>query len=152
MLKRRDFAAVGMSAAALAAMQASGFAADKDHKHAHGHDGPHMDCAKACSACQRECDACASHCAEHLAKGHKEHLATLQTCRDCADFCSAAAEIVARGGPFAALICEACAEACKRCGKACDKFDDDDMMKACAKECRQCEKACREMLKHVDHS
>jgi hypothetical protein len=106
-------------------------------------------CAKACNDCQRICDACATHCAHLIAQGKKEHVKTLQTCRDCADFCSAAAEIVARNGPFADLICKSCAEACNRCGKACDEFKDDDMMRKCAEECFRCEKACQEMLQHV---
>lgn len=108
-------------------------------------------CAKACSECQHECDACATHCAHKLAEGKKDHLATLMTCRDCADFCAAAAQIVARGGPFAAMICQPCAEACAACAKECDKFPDDEHMKRCAEECRTCEKACREMVKHHGH-
>jgi hypothetical protein len=83
-----------------------------------------------------------------LGEGHKHHLKTLNTCRDCADFCSAAAEIVARQGPFASLICQGCADACARCGEACEQFTDDEHMKRCAAECRRCEKACREMTHH----
>lgn len=119
-----------------------------DNKH---HTGAYMDCAKACDACARICDACAAHCAMLLAEGKKEHLTTLQTCADCATFCSAAACITARQGPFSDAICTGCAEACKRCGDACAKFADDPMMKQCAEECRRCEQACREMLKHVGH-
>jgi len=108
-----------------------------------------QECAKACSDCQRACDLCASHCAKMLQEGKKEHLATLATCRDCATVCAAAAQIVARGGPFAALICEACVKACDQCATACEAFPDDEHMKACAEECRRCEKACQEMLKHI---
>jgi hypothetical protein len=108
-------------------------------------------CAKACSDCQRICDACATHCAHMVANGQTEHMHTLQTCRDCASFCAAAAQIVARHGPFSDLICTSCAEACARCGAACEKHPNDEHMKRCAEECRRCEKACREMLKHVGH-
>src|SRR5689334_13178467 len=66
------------------------------------------ECAQACNACQRECDSCAHHCAHMLASGHKEHLKTLQTCQDCADFCAAAARIVSRAGPFMDTICKGC--------------------------------------------
>jgi hypothetical protein len=114
-----------------------------------GHHQAFEQCAKACNDCQRICDMCATHCAELVAEGRKEHLKTLQTCRDCATFCSSAAEIVARMGPFSDLICQACAEACARCGKACEQFAQDKMMKQCAEECRRCERACREMLKHT---
>ncbi|HXG13296.1 MAG TPA: four-helix bundle copper-binding protein [Gemmataceae bacterium] len=115
------------------------------------HGGAFEQCAKACNDCQRICDACTTHCAALVAQGQKEHLRTLQTCQDCADFCAAAAQIVARRGPFADLICSACAEACARCGKECERFSADQLMQACAEECRRCEKACREMLKHVGH-
>jgi len=111
--------------------------------HKHGNDR----CAKACNDCQRICDACSHHCVHQVANGKKDHMKTLHTCQDCAEICSAAARIVARGGPFADLICQSCAEACARCGKACEAFPDDKMMKACAEECRRCEKECREMLK-----
>jgi hypothetical protein len=113
------------------------------------HNAAMQACAKACSDCQRECDMCATHCAHLLHEGKKEHIASLMTCQDCATICSAAAQIVARGGPFAGSICTACADACNRCGKQCDKFADDQHMKKCAEECRKCEKACNDMIKHM---
>jgi hypothetical protein len=82
-------------------------------------------------------------------QGKSEHLKTLQTCQDCATFCAAAAQIVARHGPFAELICGSCADACAQCGKACEQFPHDEHMKQCADECRKCEKACREMVQHT---
>src|SRR5262249_39007845 len=115
----------------------------------HKHDSHFMDCAKACHACARECDACGAHCAKLIAEGKKEHLKTLKTCQDCGTFCSAAACITARSGPFSDLICKSCADACKRCGDACSKYKTDEMMKRCADECYRCEKACKEMLKHT---
>ena len=151
MIGRREFGVAGLSAAALAVVQGSAFAQPKAKK-ADEHDDVLQACAKACSDCQRSCDMCAAHCAHLLHAGHKEHMTTLATCQDCADFCAAAAQIVARGGPFAGLICESCAEACARCGKECGKFPDDKHMTACAKECRKCEKACREMVKHAGHA
>lgn len=78
-------------------------------------------------------------------------MTTLATCQDCADVCVAASQIVARGGPFAAEICVACADVCADCAKECEKFPDDQHMKECAEECRECEKACRDMVKHVGH-
>src|SRR5262245_24744154 len=130
----------------VAILALDGSARPADDKHAHAFDA----CAKACGDCQRACDSCATHCARLVAEGKKEHFKTLQTCQDCATHCSAAAGIVARMGPFADLICKACAEACARCGKECDRFPDDKHMAACARECRQCEKACRDMLTHVE--
>lgn len=138
----------------LGLLAAGSNAGGKKEKGKAGHFPHHEEyekCAKACNDCQRICDACATHCAMLVADGKKDHLKTLMTCRDCADFCAAAAEIVARGGPFADLICKSCADACNRCGKACEKFKDDEMMRRCAQECFRCEKACREMLTHVHH-
>lgn len=150
MISRRAFGLAGLSTVAAAVGDRSLFAQGAGGGHAE-HDDASVACARACSDCQRECDACAAHCAHLLADGRKEHAATLATCQDCADFCAAAAQIVARGGPFAALICASCEEACARCGKACEKFPDDKHMKKCAEECRKCEKACREMVKHAGH-
>jgi hypothetical protein len=113
------------------------------------HDAAYQACAKACGECALACDTCGSHCAKMVAEGKKEHFKTLQTCQDCAAFCGTAACITARSGPFADLICKACAEACKRCGDECDRFKSDSVMKKCADECRKCEKECQTMLKHV---
>lgn len=157
-MNRREFAGLGIGSMALAGLGTSVFAQEKD-KAKSGADHQEgttsealMRCAEECSKCQRECDSCGSHCAKLLSEGKKEHLNTLMTCRDCADFCSAAAEIVARGGPFASLICESCAEACARCGQECEKFPESEQMKRCAQACRSCEKACREMAKHRGHA
>jgi hypothetical protein len=113
------------------------------------HNPMMQECAKVCSDCQRECDTCATHCAHMLHEGRKAHLTTLMTCQDCATVCSAAAQIVARGGPHSVLICECCTKACDLCGTACEKFPDDEHMKACAEECRKCEKVCKAMVKHM---
>jgi hypothetical protein len=154
MIGRREFGKLGLGLLGAAAVGRTAFAADDKPASEHAHDEQDLlfaACAKACSDCQRECDSCAAHCAHLLAEGHKEHLLTLATCQDCADFCAAAAQIVARGGPFAALICESCAEACNRCATACEKFPDDERMQACAEECRKCEEACKKMLPHAGH-
>jgi len=129
-----------------AALALPGQLSTADHDH---HGEAFEKCAKACSDCQRACDSCAAHCAKMIAEGKKGHLKTLRTCQDCATHCSAAACIVSRHGPFADLICQACAEACGRCGEACEAYSEDAHMKKCAEECKKCEKACREMLEHV---
>lgn len=149
-MKRREFAVTGLSALALATFEGSAFAqrpAQKQAGHAHhaGH-GKEDSCAKACSDCQRECDSCSTHCAKMLEDGKHEHARTLATCRDCADVCATAAQIVSRHGPFANAICKACADVCAGCAEACEKLAQDEHMKRCAEECRRCEKACREMI------
>lgn len=154
MITRRELGVAGVSALAVGAMGRALFAQEKPQSSAgHAeHDEMLQSCAKACSDCQRACDMYATHCAHLLEGGKKEHVKTLMTCQDCANFCVAAAQIVSRGGPLSAQICEACAEACTQCAKECEKFPDDHHMKMCAEECRKCEKACREMAKHAGHA
>jgi len=85
-----------------------------------------------------------------LAEGKKEHRTSLESCLDCAAFCSVAASIVSRRGPMSDTICKSCAEACDRCAKECEKHAAHDAeMKHCGEECRRCEKACRAMLAHL---
>jgi hypothetical protein len=157
MIGRRDFTVAGLTAVTLGALQnpllaqAPATRAAPKAADAHDHGGMNEACAKACSDCQRECESCAAHCAKQLEGGKKDHSTTLATCLDCAAFCASAASIVARGGPFAALICKACVDACAMCGKECEKFPDDKHMKECAAECRKCEKACKDMVAHAGH-
>jgi hypothetical protein len=140
---------LGLIAVGLVALSLAPATADDAKKAADPHHGAFMECAKACGECAGMCDACSAHCTQMLADGKKDHLKTLQTCRDCATICAAAACVTARSGPYSDLICTACAESCKRCGDACEKFKGDEMMKRCTDQCRSCEKACREMLKHT---
>ena len=120
------------------------------------HHAEHFDkCAKACADCMRECESCAHHCAHLMAAGKKEHLKTLGTCADCAEFCASAAKIVSRHGPMAVPACEACAKACDDCAaecKRCCEKTPDEHMSRCAKACNDCAKACRDMAKHAGHA
>jgi hypothetical protein len=121
-------------------------------KEKNGHDqhAAHFEaCARACTTCLRACESCALHCAKLVNQGKKDHLRTLGTCLDCAEFCASAARIVSRHGPLSNTICEACAKACENCGGQCKKFSDDEHMQQCAKACRECAQACREMIQHA---
>lgn len=154
MIGRREFSAAGLSALALAAVETPLFAqagSQKKAEHDASYDRVLRSCAEACCDCQRECDSCSTHCAHLLRDGKQQHVTTLATCQDCAAVCSAASQIVARGGPFAEAICRVCAEVCAACAQTCEKFPDDQHMKKCAEECRECEKACRDMVKHLGH-
>jgi hypothetical protein len=126
-----------------------GYTPSAEDNQADPHAGHFDHCAKACAECMRECESCAHHCASLVASGHKEHMRTLGTCADCAEFCAAAAKIVSHRGPLVALICESCAKACDTCGEACRKSPDDQHMQACARACQMCAQACRDMLKHI---
>lgn len=142
MIGRREFGIAGLSAMAMAAIVNPTEGADPPNR------SPLFDeCAEVCSKCQRICDACARHCATLTGEGKSHHLATLRSCLDCADVCSAASHIVARNGVFSSQICTACADVCAKCAAECDKHATDTTMMQCAKQCRACEKACRDMLK-----
>jgi hypothetical protein len=153
MMRRRDFAMAGIVALAAASAgrtaSAQAGVAKAEHRE---HDAQMQACAKACADCQLMCDMCSTHCSHLLAEGKKEHLATLMSCQDCADICTAAAQSAARGGPHAAHICEACATVCAGCAKECERYPDDEEMTKCAKECRKCEKACKAMASHAGHT
>lgn len=149
-MKTRIFGGIGAAVLALAvvivaALAQQGQTQDKKSDHME-HYVMQQACAKACSDCQRTCDLCVTHCSHLLADSKKEHLTTLATCQDCATVCTAAAQIMARGGPFSTTICTACVEACSFCAKECERFPNDKHMKSCAEECRKCETACKTML------
>src|SRR4030095_10111947 len=101
-----------------------------------------MACAQACASCQLECDSGLAHCKHLVIEGKKEHAPTVNSCADCAAFCSLAARLTARQSPHSALACEACAKMCDEGAAACEKHPHDEHMAKCAKECRACAKAC----------
>jgi hypothetical protein len=100
-------------------------------------------CARACSYSQRACDSCATWCARELARGAHQLAELLTACRDCADLCFAAAQIITRHGGAVDLASAACAEACRRCMRACeDHAGEDKSVARCQRKCHECEKAC----------
>ena len=153
----RVLMAAGFLAAGLFVALAGGQAQDnkaQPPKTAPGQSGSHdkmfEHCAKACSDCALECERCGKHCQDLVAAGHKEHQTTVATCCDCAAICLAAMKSSATKGPFAGIICDACAKACDGCAAACDKHAaHDQMMAKCAQACKDCAKACREMVAHA---
>ena len=154
-MKTRMFAGISVGALALTlaivgvdAFVRQAQAAEKKTDHTE-HFALMQECAKVCSDCQRACDLCATHCANLLADGKKEHLACLMNCQDCATCCVACSQVCARGGPQAALMNDCCAKCCDQCAKACEAFPNDSHMKACAEECRKCEKSCKAIFKLV---
>ena len=93
------------------------------------HNAMMQSCAKACSDCQRMCDHCATHCANLLADGKKEHLASLMHCQDCGTCCAACSQVCARGGPLSAVMADCCAKCCDHCAKRSEE-------RRVGKECR----------------
>jgi len=147
MIRRREFASAGLTAAVLAAMEAVGLARERKTEPGASAELMFDQCARACADCQRLCDACATWCAKSLAKGSEHHFETLASCRDCATICASASQVVARQGMMSDLVCRACEDACSRCAGHCERHGKDEPRIArCAEECRKCETACREML------
>ncbi len=146
----RNYLALGALAVALAGFGALRLPAADEPK---GHDHPqHMSaemekCLKECVRCAKECESCFQHCVGLVAEGHKEHVHTLRTCIDCADYCALAAKLISRHAAIVNPICDACAKACDTCGAACEKHSHDEQMKRCAEACKDCAKACRDMVK-----
>lgn len=152
-MQRRHFiTAAGAGLAGAVSRSALGQQEAKDKSKDDDHKSPMQECADECYDCAQECDLCAMHCAEMLAKGMKEHIATLRSCVDCADICRAAGAASARSGVYAAIICKTCAEVCDACAAACEKHKDNEVMAKCAKACRECAKECKAMASHAPHA
>lgn len=66
----------------------------------------------------------------------------IRTDRDCADVCSLALKLVARGSDKAGELLELCANMCEDCAEECGNHDHDHCQE-CAKACRECAEACR---------
>lgn len=143
--RREMLSALGVSAAALAAV--GGGAAHAQHEGHHDAKG-HEACQKACQNCSSECNETFHHCYMMVAEGKRDHAKALHLVADCAAFCDLSGALVARNSPLMVHACAACAEACKACAAECMKFDSAQM-KDCAKACLTCEKSCREMVKSM---
>jgi hypothetical protein len=117
-----------------------------------GQNAAMQHCAKVCADCMRICESCARHCAMQVASGHKDYITTLATCADCGDICATTAKLVAREGPMAVTLCDACARVCGSCAAACEKLQEDKLMQDCARICRECEKVCRQMTEQAGHA
>ena len=126
----------------------------KDHAAHHAGHGDHamvgaesLKCSEACSTCARSCNSCVTHCISEVKSGNANHAESLKVCQDCATICSAASEIMARGGPLSDAICKACIASCDECIAVCKKFPNDQHMQSCMKDAQNCKASCEAMLK-----
>jgi hypothetical protein len=139
--------AVAVALAGFGALRLPAADEPKGHEHTQHMSSEMEKCLKECVRCAKECESCFQHCVGLVAQGKKEHVHTLRTCIDCADYCALAAKVISRHGAIVDPICDACAKACDTCGAACEKHPTDEHMKRCAEACKDCAKACRAMVK-----
>lgn len=101
-------------------------------------------CLEACVECLVACEMCADAC---LDESDPKMLAQcIRLDRDCAEACAAAVRVMARGGPLAAALCRACADACDACAAECEKHAaHHEHCRICAEACRRSAEECRRM-------
>lgn len=101
-----------------------------------------VECAQTCTACA---DACLS----------EDMVAELRTCirtnLDCADVCTATANVLSRHTGYDANLTraqlEACVRACRSCADECSRHAEmHEHCAVCAESCRRCEAACAELI------
>ena len=102
----------------------------------------HEACIAACVECLIACEVCGDAC---LDEG-MDMLECIRHDRTCADACTTALRVMARGGPLVAEVCTACAEACDMCADECEKHAmHHEHCRRCAEACRKCAAECRRM-------
>ena len=96
----------------------------------------------ALNTCIAECNHCMTACLDEqdvkmLAKCIKQDI-------DCADICTLAAALIARGSEHGNHLLKECAEVCNACAEECEKHAKMGMehCRTCAEACRACASAC----------
>jgi hypothetical protein len=94
---------------------------------------------------------CADACLSEPAFAELAHC--IRTDLDCADICTATAQVLSRrtgtAGVLDALL-RACEEACRACAGECERHATHHRHCAlCAEACRSCEDACRQVREHL---
>ena len=109
-----------------------------------GNSTEYHECLEACIECLVACEMCSDACLDERDPSMLAMCIRLD--RDCADACAAAIRVMARGGPLAAEICRACANACEACAAECERHAaHHDHCRICAEACRRCAEECRRM-------
>jgi hypothetical protein len=106
------------------------------------HNQQFESCIAACNDCADACDMCASACLQEDDVKMMARCIALDI--DCAQICRVAAAVMARGGPAANVICQACAAICDMCADECAKHSMQHCQD-CAAACRRCAEECRRM-------
>ena len=110
----------------------------------HARSQQYHECIEACVACLIACEGCSDACLEEGNVGAMTDC--IRFSRDCADACSAALRVMARGSEQARDYCATCADFCDACAAECEKHASmADHCRVCAEACRRCAAACREL-------
>ncbi|MCY1173268.1 putative cysteine-rich protein YhjQ [compost metagenome] len=100
-------------------------------------------CIEACNVCATACNHCAASCLK------EPDVKMMSKCiawdMDCAQICTVAAAVMARGSEHRQEICKVCADICQSCGDECAKHDMTHC-RECAKACHHCAEECRKMV------
>lgn len=99
----------------------------------------HEQCIDACLHCAAACNHCAASCTK---EPHVDKMAVcIRLDMQCAAICSAVADLLSLGSPYAKELSRICAEVCKDCAEECARHDMEHC-RICAEACRRCETAC----------
>jgi hypothetical protein len=96
--------------------------------------------------------ACIADADDDLSEQHVHDLVKcIRLCIDCADVCSAAANITSRQTAFDSAVVtpllEACVAYCRTCGDECERHASIHAhCRVCLEACRRCERACSELV------
>lgn len=100
-------------------------------------------CIEAFNVCATACNHCAASCLKEPDVKMMSKCIALDM--DCAQMCTVAAAVMARGSEHYQEICKVCADICLSCGDECAKHDKTHC-KECAKACNHCAEECRKMV------
>lgn len=100
-------------------------------------------CISNCMNTQRACLEAINHCLEEFGTAHSgEHIKLMQT---CVETCNLSIRLMSLDSDFHQQACELCFEVCTACAEACERYEDNEVMKRCAQACRQSAASCRGM-------
>lgn len=106
------------------------------------------ECIRACLDCLRTCEECFGACVRMDMPGMAK---CIQLCRDYADVCALAAQLMSGGSEFHEDLCALCARICEACAEECERMaaqhqgEHAEMLRRCAEACRRCAETCRTM-------
>ncbi|MFT3681362.1 MAG: four-helix bundle copper-binding protein [Ferruginibacter sp.] len=96
------------------------------------------------SECAMVCNHCASACLQE--KNVEMLSACIRLDLDCADICTLAARMLARGSQHGIHLLTECREICFACAEECERHSHMEHCEKCAEACRSCAELCAEEI------